>query len=216
MPNALNKFRSNRYRYLVYPLAVVAAGVLAYVGWIQEIQPEVGSRLSCADMLARSGAPGSKSSPSSVKATSPAEAAAEVVVKPAARAATSSSPATLRGRTVELVEPCGRPTHVMRRRGAVEPVHSGRGTAEGCHAVRGPVGFHPGWRSVESGGAYGSVRAKMGAAVPGAVVAGNVSYLGKHSHGQHGLRLRGEHVLLLLRELFSGRREEVAKSPSDL
>lgn len=56
MPNALNKFRSNRYRYLVYPLAVVAAGVLAYVGWIQEIQPEVGSRLSCADMLARSGA----------------------------------------------------------------------------------------------------------------------------------------------------------------
>ena len=56
MLNPLLKFRSNTYRLVVYPLALVAVAVLVFLGWIKEPAPELGARLSSADMLARSGA----------------------------------------------------------------------------------------------------------------------------------------------------------------
>ncbi len=56
MSNTLVKFRSNKYRLVVYPLALVAVAILGFIGWIQEPEPDMGARLSSADMLARSGA----------------------------------------------------------------------------------------------------------------------------------------------------------------
>ncbi|MFT7619700.1 MAG: putative Zn-dependent protease [Planctomycetota bacterium] len=56
MPSIFLKSRSNAFRIALYPLAVIAVAVLVYLGWVNEPEPEIGSRLSSAGTLAQSGA----------------------------------------------------------------------------------------------------------------------------------------------------------------
>lgn len=56
MPSIFLKNRTNANRYALYPVAVIALIGLVYVGWVKEPEPEIGSRLSSASMLAQSGA----------------------------------------------------------------------------------------------------------------------------------------------------------------